>query len=291
MLDSLEILTLVEDSVQMHGSLLGEHGLSFLLTAETEGHVIRGLLDVGQTPEVLSHNMRSLGISPASIDFLVLSHCHYDHTGGVARFVKSTGKKNFPVIAHPGLFRTHFTVDPLPVSKGLQAGDSREEIEAAGGKFFLSSDPFPLASGLTTSGEIPRETDFEGPGKRFFTLSEGRVCQDEMADDMAVFALVKGKGVVVVAGCSHSGIVNILKRAHSLFPGEPIAGIAGGLHLINGTEEKMEKTLDGLKEFEPGWVAAGHCTGFPMQVKLALTFGKIFSPLQVGKKFFVGSNN
>lgn len=288
MLDSLEILTIVEDSVQMHGSLLGEHGLSFLLTAETGGQIIRGLLDVGQTPEVLAHNMNSLGVSPASIDFLVLSHCHYDHTGGVARFVKSTGKKNFPVIAHPSLFRTHFTADPLPVSKGIQAGDSRKEIEAAGGQLFLSSDPFPLAPGLTTSGEIPRETDFEGPGKRFFTLSDGQVCQDEMTDDMAVFALVKGKGIVVVAGCSHSGIVNILKRASSLFPGEPMAGVAGGLHLINGTEEKMEKTLEGVREFNPGWIAAGHCTGFPMQVKLALAFGKAFTPLAVGKIFTVG---
>lgn len=288
MLDSLEILTLVEDSVQMHGSLLGEHGLSFLLTAETGGHTVRGLLDVGQTPEVLSHNMKSLGISPSSIDFLVLSHCHYDHTGGVARFVKSTGKKNFPVIAHPCLFRTHFTVDPVPVSKGVQVEDGRKEIEAAGGQLFLSSDPFPLAPGLTTSGEIPRETDFEGPGKRFFTLSDGQVCQDELADDMAVFALVKGKGVVVAAGCSHSGIVNILKKARSFFPGEPVAGVAGGLHLINGTEEKMEKTLEGVKEFNPGWVAAGHCTGFPMQMKLASAFGKAFTPLAVGKRFTVG---
>ena len=291
MLDSLEILTLVEDSVQMHGSLLGEHGLSFLLTAKSGGQVIRGLLDVGQTPYVLSHNMKSLGISPSSIDFLVLSHCHYDHTGGVARFVKSTGKKNFPVIAHPCLFRTHFTVDPVPISKGVQAEDGRTEIEAAGGRLFLSSDPFPLAPGLTTSGEIPRETDFEGPGKRFFTLSEGQVCQDELADDMAVFALVKGKGIVVVAGCSHSGIVNILKRARSLYPGEPVAGVAGGLHLINGTEEKMGKTLEGVREFEPGWVAAGHCTGFPMQVKLASAFGKAFTPLAVGKKFFVGEKD
>ena len=288
MLDSLEVLTLVEDSVQMHGSLLGEHGLSFLLTAETGGRVIRGLLDVGQTPEVLSHNMKSLGVSPASIDFLVLSHCHYDHTGGVARFVQSTGKKNFPVIAHPDLFRTHFTADPLPESKGVQPEDGRKEIEEAGGQLFLSSDPFPLAPGLMTSGQIPRETDFEGPGKRFFTLSAGEVCQDEMADDMAVFALVKGKGVVVVAGCSHSGIVNILKRARSLYPGEPVAGLAGGLHLINGTEEKMKKTLEGVREFNPGWVAAGHCTGFPMQVQLASAFGKAFTPLAVGKKFSVG---
>ncbi len=291
MLDSLEILTLVEDSVQMHGSLLGEHGLSFLLTAKSEGQIIRGLLDVGQTPEVLSHNMKSLGISPASIDFLVLSHCHYDHTGGVARFVKSTGKKNFPVIAHPCLFRTHFTVDPVPVSKGVQAEDGRKEIEAAGGQLFLSSAPFPLAPGLTTSGEIPRETDFEGPGKRFFTLSEGQVCQDVLADDMAVFALVRGKGIVVAAGCSHSGIVNILKRARALYPGEPVAGVAGGLHLINGTEEKMEKTLEGMKEFEPEWIAAGHCTGFPMQLKLASAFGKAFTPLAVGKKFLVGDQD
>jgi len=287
MLDSLEIITLVEDSVPMNGSFVGEHGLSFLISGKRNGKEVRGLLDVGQSPEVLSHNMKGLGISPGSIDFLVLSHCHYDHTGGAARFVASTGKKNFPVVAHPSIFRSHFKADPVLTSKGIQTGDEREAIEKAGGKLFLSSDPFPLAEGIATTGEIPRETDFEGPGKAFLTLQDGKVAVDTLPDDMGITARVRGKGIVVIAGCSHSGIVNILRRVQSLYPEEPIEGVIGGLHLVNATEEKMEKTLAGIREISPGWVAAGHCTGFPMQVKLSLSLGSGFSPLCVGKRFLV----
>ncbi len=287
MLDSLEIVTLMEDSVPMEGHLVAEHGLSFFLKGRKNGREVRGLLDVGQTPEFLAHNMRELGICPQSIDFVVLSHCHYDHTGGIAKFVESTGKNDFPVVAGPSLFRPHFVTAPALAAKGVRTGDEMEAIERAGGRLLLSGDPFPLADGVTTTGEIPRITDFEGPGKRFFTIQDGKVAQDFLPDDMGIAALVKGKGIVVMAGCSHSGIVNILKRVRELHPGEPIEGIVGGLHLVNANEEKMEKTLEGLKEFEPRWIAAGHCTGFPMQVKLFQSFGTRYIPLTVGKRFLI----
>lgn len=287
MLDSLEILTLVEDSVPMKGPFIAEHGLSFLMTAKKGDRVVRGLLDVGKSPEVLTHNMKGLGVAPESIDFLVLSHCHYDHTGGVARFVASTGRKNFPVVAHPALFRPHFRADPVLSSIGVQTGDEREAIEAAGGKLFLSSGPFPLAPGLTTLGEIPRITDFEGPGNAFLTLESGKAVTDALPDDTGIAALVRGRGAVLVSGCSHSGIVNMLKRVSELYPGEPVEGVVGGLHLTGAPEEKMEKTLKGLREAAPKWVAAGHCTGFPMMCRLADALGDAFHPLSVGKRIMV----
>ncbi|NLA91673.1 MAG: MBL fold metallo-hydrolase, partial [Synergistaceae bacterium] len=182
MLDSLEILTLVENSAPMRGPFVAEHGLSFLLTARRGDRTVRGLLDVGKSPEVLEHNMKGLGVAPEDIDFLVLSHCHYDHTGGIARFVASTGKENFPVVAHPALFRPHFRADPVLTSIGIQTGDERESVEAAGGKFFLSSDPFPLTPGLVSLGEIPRSTDIEGPGGSFLTLDEGEAVPNSMPD-------------------------------------------------------------------------------------------------------------
>ena len=289
MLDSLEIITLMEDSVPMNGHLVAEHGLSFFIKGTKDGKEVRGLLDVGQTAEFLAHNMKELGVCPQSVDFVVLSHCHYDHTGGIAKFVESTGKHDFPVIANPALFRPHFVMEPVVAAKGVRTGDEREAIERAGGILLLSGAPFPLADGLSTTGEIPRETDFEGPGKRFFTVRDGEVVQDSLPDDMGIVARVKGKGLVVLAGCSHSGIVNILKRVRALYLGEPVEGVVGGLHLVNGTEEKMEKTLAGLKEFDPAWIACGHCTGFPMQAKLFQAFGKRFIPLTVGKRFIVGA--
>ncbi|NLD96326.1 MAG: MBL fold metallo-hydrolase, partial [Synergistaceae bacterium] len=132
MLDSLEIITLMEDSVSMEGHFIAEHGLSFFIRGTKGGKEVRGLLDVGQTHESLAHNMRELGIGPQSADFVVLSHCHYDHTGGIAKFVESTGKHDFPVIANPALFRPHFVMEPVVAAKGVRTGDEREAIERAG---------------------------------------------------------------------------------------------------------------------------------------------------------------
>lgn len=287
MLDSLEILTLVENSAPMRGPFVAEHGLSFLLTARRGDRTVRGLLDVGKSPEVLEHNMKGLGVAPEDIDFLVLSHCHYDHTGGIARFVASTGKENFPVVAHPALFRPHFRADPVLTSIGIQTGDERESVEAAGGKFFLSSDPFPLTPGLVSLGEIPRNTDFEGPGGSFLTLDEGKAVSDPMPDDTGVAALVKGRGAVLVSGCSHSGIVNMIKRVGDLYPGEPLDGVIGGFHLTGAPEDRMKKTIQGIRDGAPRWVAAGHCTGFPMMCRLAEAFEDRFRPLSVGVKIVV----
>lgn len=167
MLDSLEIITLVEDSVPMHGPFVGEHGLSFLISGKRNGKEVRGLLDVGQSPEVLSHNMKGLGISPGSIDFLVLSHCHYDHTGGAARFVASTGKKNFPVVAHPAIFRSHFKADPVLTSKGIQTGDEQEAIEKAGESCFFPLPPFRSLKGSPLPVKFPGKRISKGRGRPF----------------------------------------------------------------------------------------------------------------------------
>ena len=288
MLDSLEITVLVEDHVPMHGPFLAQHGLSLLLKGVKDGVETRGLLDVGQSHEILTHNMKGLGVAPESIDFLALSHCHYDHTGGVAAFVCSTGKSDFPVIAHPDLFRPHFTVDPSLAHIGVGSADALKKIEEAGGRVILSAAPVPLAEGMASTGEVPRATDFEGPGKRFFTVRDGKTAQDSLPDDMAVTARVRGHGVVVAAGCCHSGIVNILKHVRALYPDEPVEGIVGGLHLVNASEEKMEKTASGIREFAPRWIGAGHCTGFPMQAKLLRDYGMAFTPLAVGATFRVG---
>ncbi len=289
MLDSLEITVLVEDSVPMDGPFLAQHGLSLLLRGRKDGREIVGLLDVGQSHEILMHNMKGLGVTPEAVDFLVLSHCHYDHTGGIAEFVRSTGKSDFPVVGHTALFRSHCTVDPVIAHIGVGRADCVAEIEAAGGRVILSDSPVRLAEGMATTGEIPRHTDFEGPGKRFFTITEGRMVQDALPDDMGVTARVKGRGVVLAVGCSHSGIVNILGRVRELYQDDPVEGIVGGLHLVNASEETMRKTVEGIEGFHPRWIAAGHCTGFPMQTRLLQEYGRNFIPLSVGKKFLVES--
>jgi len=281
-LDNLRITVIAEDSVRYESSYLGQHGISMLLEAEGKVGVKRVLVDVAQNPDALLENMGKMGISPASIDAIVLTHCHYDHTRGLAKVLGEIGKKNFPVIAHPDIFRLNFITDPFFRHVGVMDGDSRENIEAAGGMLYLTRTPMQIMPGLMTTGEVARVTDFEEVDMSLFTVIEGEIKSDRMLDDVSVAAHVKEKGIVVVTGCGHAGIINILRHIRSLKGEQKIHGIIGGFHLIEASETRILKTVQGLKEFEPDWIAAGHCTGFRTQVELFNTFKDKFSPLCTG---------
>jgi len=193
-LDRISITVVAEDSVLYESPYWGQHGISLYVQAEHNTVVRNILIDVGQSPEALLHNMRLLGIDPASIDAIVLTHCHYDHTQGLAEVLKAIGKRDLPVIAHPDLFRLDFIVNPYLRHVGVMAGDSRQELEANGACLFLTADPLQLLPGLTTTGYIPRTTDFEEVGIPLKTIdSEGKVVMDPMNDDISVIAALKGR--------------------------------------------------------------------------------------------------
>ena len=179
-LDNLRITVLAEDSVLYESPYLGQHGVSFLLEGTSEQKTKTILVDVGQNPEALLHNMRTMGISPSVIDAIVLTHCHYDHTQGIVRILKEIGKKDVRVIAHPSIFRLHFVTQPHPRHVGIMPGDSRAEIEKAGGSLSLSKDPLMIMHGIMTTGEVKRETEFEEVGLELKTIENGRVVDDLM---------------------------------------------------------------------------------------------------------------
>jgi 7,8-dihydropterin-6-yl-methyl-4-(beta-D-ribofuranosyl)aminobenzene 5'-phosphate synthase len=284
-LSSLKITVLTEDSVQYESPLLGQHGISFLLEARRQDVCKRVLVDVGQNPSALLHNMRLLGIQPSTIDALFLTHCHYDHTQGTVEVLKAIGKKGFPVVAHPDTFRPHFVKDPYLRHVGVMPGDNRPNIEEAGGLLFLTTDPFPFVPGLVTTGEVRRQTDFEEVGIALFTLADGQVVQDTMKDDISVLGQVRDKGLVIVTGCSHAGIVNIVKHSVAMTGENRIAAILGGFHLLAASEERIGKAVAALSQFDTGMISAGHCTGFKAQMALYQTFKERFKPLQTGMVF------
>ena len=278
----LSIQVVAEDTVGYDSPYLGQHGISILLTAESDAGICRVLVDVAQNPEALLENMRLMGIDPHLIDALVLTHCHYDHTRGTARIVAAVGKKDFPVVAHPGLFRPHFVTEGALRAIGMAPEDAPECIQAAGGRLLLTRDPLALAPGLATTGEVLRKTDFETLGMDLKTVVDGRLQADAMADDISVIARVAGHGPVIVTGCSHAGIINIGRHAMALTGASGIHGIIGGLHLLSADDECIEKTAKGLLEFNPAWVFAGHCTGFRAQAALYARFGSRFAPIHTG---------
>jgi 7,8-dihydropterin-6-yl-methyl-4-(beta-D-ribofuranosyl)aminobenzene 5'-phosphate synthase len=286
-LDSLKITVLAEDSVLYESHYLGQHGVSFLLEGAKGSDVMRILVDVGQDSQALLNNMKLMNISPAIIDAVVLTHCHYDHTQGVARMLREIGRKDIQVIAHRDIFRLNFVTEPYLRHVGIMPGDSREEIEKAGGSLLLTKDPVKLMSGITTTGEVKRQTDFEEVGIALKTIEGGEVVDDQMLDDISVVANVNGKGLVIVTGCSHAGIVNIARHAVELTGCEKIEGILGGLHLVDASYVRIKRTAEELSKLNPEWICAGHCTGFKAQVELYLTFRERFSPLQTGMQFVI----
>ncbi len=285
MLSNLKITVLAEDSVQYESPLLGQHGISFLLEARKQDVCERILVDVGQNPSALLRNMRLLGIQPSTIDALFLTHCHYDHTQGTVEVLKAIGKKGFPVVAHPDTFRPHFVKDPYLRHVGVMPEDSRPRIEEAGGLLFLTADPFPFVPGLITTGEVRRQTDFEEVGIALFTLVDGETVQDTMKDDISLVAQVTDKGLVIVTGCSHAGIVNIVKHSVEMTGENRIAAILGGFHLLAASEERIGKTVAALSQFDIELISAGHCTGFKAQAALYQAFKDRFKPLQTGMIF------
>ncbi len=284
-LDSLRVVVVIEDTVPYESGLLGAHGISFYIEAKNEDAIMRVLFDVGQSPDALISNMQKLNINLQDIDAIVLSHCHYDHTRGLVRIIESIGKEEIRIIAHPSIFRLNFITQPYLRHVGMDMTDSKERIEEAGGRPFLTSDPLELMGGLMTTGEVQRVTDFEDVGIDLKTISDGKIVEDKMMDDISLVACVKDKGIVVMTGCSHAGIVNIVRHAVRLAGVEQIAGIMGGFHLIEASEERITKTVKALKEFNISMISAGHCTGKRAQQELRAAFGDRWKDMGSGVEY------
>ncbi len=285
----LKIIVVMDDATSGSGDLIAQHGASFFLEISNGEEIRNILVDVGQSSGMLFHNMERLCLSPEMVDIIVLTHCHYDHTGDLAEVVRAVGKRDLPVVAHPTLFRPHFAYRPCLRHIGVPYGNGPAEVEAAGGKLLLSTAPVPLLEGVTVLGEVPRITDFEEPGVNAVTSLDDKLVEDPLEDDTALAVYIEGQGVVVVTGCSHSGVINILRYSLELFPGMPLDGVLGGFHLIKADDRRIEKTVSAMADLKPRWVAAGHCTGFNAQVALRNRFKEAFEPLFVGKTMTVST--
>jgi len=281
-LDKLAITVIAEDSVLYESPYLGQHGISLLLQAEKGGVIQNVLVDVGQNPAALLENMEKMQIPPASIDTIVLTHCHYDHTQGLAEVLREIGKKGLPVIAHPDIFRLNFVNEPSLRHVGVMSGDGKEDIEEAGGLLYLTKDSMRIMPGLITTGEVARVTGFEEVGMSLLTIENGHYREDEMLDDISVIAHIEDKGIVIVTGCSHAGIVNICLQSMTLTGAKKIHGIIGGFHLVEASDSRITETSQALKKLDPDWIYPGHCTGFKAQAELYRIFKERFSPLQTG---------
>lgn len=252
------VITILVDDFEVPG-LVAEHGLSFLI--ELDGGRI--LFDTGQGP-ALEANSRTLGVDLATIDTLILSHGHYDHTGGIPHLIEVA--KSMNIYAHPGTMQKRFNIRD-GVAKPVQIPRrSRIAIERfPTSRLFWVSRPHSLSERLGLTGPIPRKTSFEDTGGPFF-LDKAAQHPDLIEDDLALW-IKTGEGLVICVGCCHSGLINTLDCIRSLTGESRIRAIIGGLHLIHAGENRLDQTLSELRRFAPQAIIPCHCTG-----ELAVSF-------------------
>jgi 7,8-dihydropterin-6-yl-methyl-4-(beta-D-ribofuranosyl)aminobenzene 5'-phosphate synthase len=287
-LDELKVTVVMENSSLLisREPVQSRAGLSILLTARHRTTVWNTLLDVGPDPDALLGNLRTLGIAAQSINTVVLSHNHADHSLGLARVIGAIGKKNLPVVAHPAVERPVFVTGRGLRQIGLQPGDSLQDCREAGGVFILSREPIEIMPGLYTAGEIPRVTGYEAIELPVCTVDgRGAIAPDTIPDDQCLIAHVADKGLVLVTGCSHSGIINMCRHARALTGIEKIAGVIGGFHLMEGGAARTASTIEDFRSLEPGLLASGHCTGFDAEAEFAMAFGKTYRHMTVGSVY------
>lgn len=272
---SLEIVILCENTAS-GGGTLGEHGLSFLIRHGGK----KLLFDTGAGMTLL-HNAQALDIDLMKTDAVLLSHGHYDHTGGLLDLLKLIGPTD--VYGHPHIFSKKYSRrNGEKKYAGIPAG--REELEEAGAQFHLQEGPREVFPGLWLTGEVPLETDFEESEENFFLKTEEGFVTDKMLDDQAL-VIETARGLVVVLGCAHAGAVNTLQRVNNLFTKPPIYAVLGGTHLRSSSRERIEQTVEFFKELKPEHLVINHCSGFTASVAFARAFGSRFAPGPVGYRF------
>ena len=276
MMAQTRVTVLVENTAGGR-DVLAEHGLSYWI--EHNGRHI--LLDSGQGG-VLTSNAYKLGIPLREVNALILSHGHYDHTGGVAEALKST--QSVKVYTHPAAFARKFIRNSDGTTREIgMPYPSQEAIRASRNQLIATDQPTAVSDGLTVTGPVPRLTDFEDTGGPFF-LDEVCTQPDPLEDDQSVF-FDTSEGTVVLLGCAHSGIINTLRYIRQLTVNRPIHAVIGGMHLVGASSHRVERTIEELKQIGVGRLAPAHCTGMQATVALWNAFPGRCQPCPVGTKF------
>ncbi len=269
----MKITILVDDRAGRAG-LRSEHGLA--LWIEAGGRNI--LFDTGQGG-VLENNARELGVDLETTGSVVLSHGHYDHTGGLARVLRRAPGAH--VYGHPSLVLPRYSVQagvarsiamPVPALAALQRLPET--------RLHWLQQPFQLSDRIGLSGPIPRATDYEDSGGSF-CLDPGGRHPDPLDDDLALW-LRSPNGLVVCVGCSHAGVVNTLRHVRRLNQGQKIRAVIGGFHLGNAGPRRLQRTIAALGQLEPDRVVPCHCTGDTAIDALRRALGKRVAPGTAG---------
>jgi 7,8-dihydropterin-6-yl-methyl-4-(beta-D-ribofuranosyl)aminobenzene 5'-phosphate synthase len=274
---SLAILT--DNTVPERSETIGEHGFSaFLETGK--GNF---LFDTGRGRTVV-HNAAVLKKDLAGINKIVLSHAHGDHTGGLPEVLSTLTAKRTDVFAHPDIFAERFrkkndqrTYGGIPFTKGY--------LEKMGARFVFNKEYQEIEEGIFLTGEVPRETSFErGDMGNRFIIRKGAAEQDIILDDQSLVIRVE-KGILILLGCAHAGIVNVINHAIKKSGVDQVYGIVGGTHIGLSGDEQRDRTIETLKDYKIEHLIPAHCTGPEAVFRMKKDLGERVQFSHVGMTF------
>ncbi len=270
------ITILVENSTPAP-AFIGEYGFSALI--EVDNHKI--LFDTG-SDQALYHNAARLGIDLNTVDAIVISHGHFDHTGGLLSYFKQYGAR--PVYAHSGIFVSR----PLPLGgnnyKEIGCGFSQDELLNTGVNLNLHDEFSSIFPGVYISGAIPRNSNFEDTGGKFKMMLDGEMQDDPLVDDSALI-IDHPEGLIIVSGCAHAGVINIIGHARQQTGKSQVLAFIGGTHLITASQERIDNTISALDSFSISKIIVSHCTGFYAAARLYNALGARVIKGETGMRF------
>ena len=262
-------ITTLSDNTASMGDFLAEWGLSILVETK-ESNV---LLDTGTSISAI-HNAETLGIDLNNIDKIVLSHGHYDHTGGLREMLRRI-KKEIEIIAHPEVWQAKYHRRKNDPERYIGIPFQRDELESLGARFNLTKQSVKISENILTTGEVSMVTDYESVDSGLFIKEDSTWRPDPVLDDQALIIKTE-KGLIIILGCAHRGMINTIYHAQKITGVTEIYTIIGGSHLIGVSEERLWQTIAALKELKIQKLGLCHCTDLPVMGILAQEFGEKF---------------
>ncbi len=256
---------------------LGEHGFSALIETDHGNY----LFDTGRGESVVRNSLE-LNKDLRTVKKIFLSHGHYDHTGGLPEVLKLRGK--IDVHAHPHAFLDRIHMDEengKEIKRFVGIPFKKSYLESLGANFILNKDFTEVEEGIFLTGEVPRKTSFEKLDPRLFSEIDGKTNPDVFLDDQSLI-LNTERGLLVILGCAHSGVINILNHIINKTGKDRFYAIVGGTHLDFLAPEQLEESIKALRKIQIEKIGASHCTGMSGAFRLRQEFGDRFFYGHVG---------